>query len=155
MDCVDNPSTSYRIEKPTKSKNTPQHTKHETPRNTPSNTPWNTKKIRNSYFLGYFSGIFGVFFRSLAVGEFVCRAGIFGLFWGLWGFLLCSWLVGCQGLPRNIRRKRVRPLNMDAFFLGTSVEQVRTLQHVTNTWWKFQQIIKCKKYMPATCQTFF
>ena len=44
---------------------------------------------------------------------------------------------------------------MDAFFLATSVEQLRTLQHVTNTWWKFQQIIKCKKYMLATCQIFF
>ena len=57
--------------------------------------------------------------------------------------------------PENleIRRKVVRPLKFygNPFFLGTSVEQLRTLQHVTNTWWKVQQMIKCKKYMLATC----
>ena len=49
----------------------------------------------------------------------------------------------------------IRRGSMDAFFLETSVEQLRTLQHVTNTCWKFQPIFKCKKYMLATCQTFF
>ena len=96
---LDNPSTSYSIGKPTKCKNTPQNTKHETPRNTPSNSPWNTQKIRNSYFWGIFLVFSGYFFDPLPSGEFVCRAGIFGLFWGLWGFLLCSWLVGCQPKP--------------------------------------------------------
>ena len=60
---VDNPSTSYRIGKPTKCKNTLQHTKHETPRNTPSNTPWNTKKYEIrifGVFFWYFRGIFSI-----------------------------------------------------------------------------------------------
>ena len=38
--------------------------------------------------------------------KFVGRAGIFGLFWGLWGFLLCSWLVGCQALRPKILSDR-------------------------------------------------
>ena len=86
MPRIDNPSTSYRLGKPTKCKNTPQHTKHETPR-----TPWNAQKILNSYFRGiflvfsgYFSGIFGVFFRSLAVGG-VCMSGWY--FWPILGFV--------------------------------------------------------------------
>ena len=54
------------------------------------------KKNTKFVFLGYFSGIFGVFFRSPAVGGICMCASIFGLFWGLWGFLLCSWLVGKQ-----------------------------------------------------------
>ena len=63
--CVDSPSTSYRIGKPTTCKNTPQHTKHETPRNTSSNTPSNTQKIRNSYFFGIFLVFSGYFFDPL------------------------------------------------------------------------------------------
>ena len=62
---VDDPSTSYRIGKPTKCKNTHQHTQHETPRNTPSYTPWNTQKIRHSYFWGIFLVFSGYFFDLL------------------------------------------------------------------------------------------
>ena len=89
----DNPSTSYRIGKPTKCKNTPQHTKCGIPQNTPSDTPQNTPKIYENRILGvffwYFRGIFSISWRG-GGGKFGCRAGIFGLFWGLWGFLLCS-----------------------------------------------------------------
>ena len=57
-------------------------------------------EIPKNYEIRIFWGIFlvfsGYFFDPLPSGEFVCRAGIFGLFWGLWDFLLCSWLVGCQ-----------------------------------------------------------
>ena len=80
-------------ESPRNAKIPPNIQKCETPRNTPSNTPWNTKKTTKVVFLGYLFGIFGVFFRCPALGEFVCRAGL----WAYFGaFLLCSWVVGCQ-----------------------------------------------------------
>ena len=71
-----------------------------------------------------------------------------------------------DGLPRKnsrIRRKLVRPLK----FYGNSQRihgcllprdlggTIANPPTCTNTWWKFQQIIKCKKYMLATCQIFF
>ena len=62
----------------------------------PFKYPLEYSKNTKFVFWGYFSGIFGVFSRSSAVGG-ICMSGwYFGLFWGLWGFLLCSWLVGCQ-----------------------------------------------------------
>ena len=72
-------------------------------------------------------------------------------------------LIDCPKKPREFEENlcvhwsfmEIRRGSMDAFFLGSSMEQLRTLQHVTDTWWKFQQIIKCKKYMLATCQIFF
>ena len=57
---VDNPSTSYRIGKPTQCKNAHQHTKREIPRNTPSDTPQNTPKYENRIL-----GVFSRYFRSI------------------------------------------------------------------------------------------
>ena len=85
---IENPLTSYRIGKSRNSKIPPTY-KTETPRNTPSNTSRNAQKIQLVFGV-YFSGIFSVYSRSLAAGVFGCRGGIFDLFWGLGGFLLCS-----------------------------------------------------------------
>ena len=93
------PSTSYRIGKPTKCK-----------KKTSTYKKWDSPKYPFRYLLRIppkyenriFGSIFLVFsgFSSdlMAQGKFGCRTGILGLFWGLWGFLLCSWVVGCQGL---------------------------------------------------------
>ena len=36
----------------------------------------------------------GLFCDPLPWGKSGCRVGIFSLFWGMWGFLLCSWIMG-------------------------------------------------------------
>ena len=91
---IDNPSTSDRIGKPTKCKNTPEHTKHETPRNTPSNTPWNTQKYEIRIFGGFFWYFRGIF-RSpnLYVGlVFLTYFGVCGVFCSVAG----SWVVNIR-----------------------------------------------------------
>ena len=53
----------------------------------------------------------------------------------------------------RIQRKLVRPLKP----YGNSQRIHACLlprDHVTNTWWKFQQILTCIFYMLATCQIF-
>ena len=62
----------------------------------PFKYPLEYSKNTKFVFSGYFSGIFRVFFRFLAVGGICLSGWYFCLFWGLWGFLLCSWPVGCQ-----------------------------------------------------------
>ena len=78
----------------------PQHIKHETPRNTPSNIPWNTqKKYELRIFWGYFSGVFGVFFRSPAVGGILYVGLVFRpmlgsvCVWGVFSSVAGSWVV--------------------------------------------------------------
>ena len=77
------------------------------------------KKYEVRIFWGNFLVFSGYFFNPLLQGEFVCRAGNFWPLWGLWAFLLCSWLVGCQlslsplfrPLKRAQKIKKDRPRN--------------------------------------------
>ena len=64
------PSTSYRIGKPTKCKNTPQHTKCEIPQ-----IPLGMPTIRKSYFGGIFLAFSGYFFDLLLEKS---NGGVFG-----------------------------------------------------------------------------
>ena len=87
---VENPSTSYRIGKPTTWKIPPNKQNVGSPEIPLQIPPWIPQKYENRIFGAFFWYFRGIF-RSLGgLGEFGCRAGVFGLFWGLWGFLLCS-----------------------------------------------------------------
>ena len=84
----DNPSTSYRIGKPMKCKMplSIQNVRFpKIPLQIPSGT---SPKYENCIFGVFFWHFLGIFRTLAVVGEFGCRAGILGLFWGLWGFLL-------------------------------------------------------------------
>ena len=100
MAYLENLLTSYRLGKPRNSKIPRNIPKRDCPKYLFRYPPGNSKNTKFVCFR-YFLVFSGYFFDLVVQGEFGCRGGISGLFWGLGGFLFCSWPIGSQGLPQE------------------------------------------------------